>query len=433
MPAETNFPWRTASLNPMLIFAALLCSPALLAAASVPTPELPRIPARTFRVQHGGAALDTAAFQKAIADCTQAGGGVIDVLAGRYHTGPLTLGGRTELRLEAGATIRFEQDPDAYQSLPKPFRAFLTFLGDDVALTGAGTIDGQGAPWWTRFRHSRTTPGTPEFQRPRLVAFNNGRRVLVRGVALANSPSFHLVPSRCEDVTIENITITAPADSPNTDGMDPSLCRNMRITGCRIDVGDDNIAVKSGKDDPAHPLGPSQNLDIRDCTFLHGHGLSIGSETNGGVRGMTVERCTFDGTVSGIRMKSSRGRGGTVENLTYSDITMKNVRTAIDISSYYPHPPKPGVADSTTTVTADTLCWRNIQIRNVTATGGRDAGLMVGLPEMPLSNITLENVHLSTEHGLRIDNARGVHFVNTQITTSDGKPALALQNAEVKR
>lgn len=413
-----------------LIFASLLCPPSLPAA---PAPSLPQIPARTFRIQSDGATLETAAFQKAIADCAQAGGGVIDVPAGRYRTGPLTLGGRTELRLEAGATLLFEQDPDAYQTLPKPFRAFLTFSGDDVALTGAGTIDGQGAPWWERFRHSRATPGTAEFQRPRLVVFNNGRRVLVRGVTLANSPSFHLVPSRCEDVTIENVTITAPADSPNTDGMDPSLCRNVRIAGCRIDVGDDNIAVKSGQDDPAHPLGPSQNLDIRDCTFLHGHGLSIGSETNSGVRGMTVERCTFDGTVSGIRLKSSRGRGGTVENLTYSDITMKNVRTAIDISSYYPHPPKPGVADPTTKVAADTPCWRNIQIRSVTATGSHDAGLMVGLPEMPLSNITLENVRLSAEHGMRIDNARNIRLLNTRITTSDGKPALVIQNAEVKR
>jgi len=124
---------------------------------------------------------------------------------------------------------------------------------------------------------------------------------------IRNSPSFHLVPSDCEDVTVEGVNIFAPADSPNTDATDPSACRHVVYRRCTFDVGDDDIAIKSGHADPTHPNAAVEDMLVEDCTFLAGHGMSIGSETTGGVKNLTVRNCTFDGTTSGIRIKSDRG------------------------------------------------------------------------------------------------------------------------------
>jgi hypothetical protein len=172
-------------------------------------------------------------------------------------------------------------------------------------------------------------------------------------------------------------------------------------------------------------------VTVTDCTFLHGHGLSIGSETTEGVRNLTVSHCTFDGTDIGIRLKSERGRGGMVEDLSYSDITMKHVGQAIVITSYYRDLPKPMQADARAPVNGTTPFWRNIRIRNVTAVDGtRDAGLIIGLPEMPAQNITLENVRIAAPTGLRLRNVRNVTLVNVRIIPATGEPLLLESNVE---
>jgi polygalacturonase len=297
----------------------------------------------------------------------------------------------------------------------------------DVMISGAGTIDGQGQPWWekqrkfnaeARARGDKSDAGIP---RARMVVFDQCERVRLEGVTLTNSPSFHLVPEQCKDVTIDGVTILAPEDSPNTDGIDPSVSSRVLITRCRIDVGDDCIALKAGHRD----AGPCMDVTVTDCTFLHGHGLSIGSETTEGVRNLTVSHCTFDGTNMGIQLKSERGRGGLVENLSYSDITMKNVGQAIVITSYYHGLPNPKQVDARAPVAGTTPFWRNIRIRNVTAVDcTKDAGLIIGLPEMPAQDITLENVSISAPAGLRVRSARNVNLVNTRIVAAKGAPLL---------
>ena len=172
-------------------------------------------------------------------------------------------------------------------------------------------------------------------------------------------------------------------------------------------------------------FGASEDILITDCTFLHGHGCSIGSDTDSGVRRMTVRRCTFEGTDAGVRLKSRRGRGGVVEDITYTDLTMHNVGQAVVISSYYYGLPKVGQHDAALPVAADTPIWRNIVVRNVVATGGRtDAGLIIGLPEMPARAITLDHVQISARRGLRVAYTQGIALRAVTVTADQGPSLL---------
>jgi hypothetical protein len=255
-------------------------------------------------------------------------------------------------------------------------------------------------------------------------------------------------------VLIEGVTIRAPSIAPNTDAIDLSESRHVHISKCVIDVGDDDVAIKSGRADPAHPNAACEYITVTDCTFLHGHGMSIGSETVGGVRDVTIQRCTFENLASGIRIKSARGKGGLVENITYSDITMKNVKIPIDISSYYEGSAE---SDSAQPVTALTPVYRNISIKNITATSPygaadivdrltdflyyyypyhaylepRAAGFIVGLPECGVSDVVLENVRIRAPVGMTIRNAKAIKLNNVKIEPQQGPPFI-LENAVVE-
>jgi polygalacturonase len=414
-------------------FAALTIAQAVRAADV--SPALPVIPVRSFQLGDFGAVADgrtdnTDAFKRAVAAVNAAGGGTLVVPAGRYATGPVDLCSRLELRLEAGATLAFSGDPALYTTGPNRYRPLLLASNArDVALTGAGTIDGAGPAWWAeaiRFKREADAKGlrSNTSPRPNLVGFDRCQRVRVAGVTLTNSPKFNLVPSRCQDVTIEDVTIFNPVgQSPNTDGIDPSLCQRVLIARCRIDTNDDNIAIKSG----GRPGEGVRDVLITDCTFLHGHGCSFGSETSGSVRNVTVRRCTFDGTDMGVRFKSDRTRGGVVEDVLYTDLVMKNVGQAIVLTSYYPERtiPKPGEKAEAAPVGETTPVWRNITVRNLTATAGtKAAGVIIGLPESPASGITLENVSIEAPAGLRIAYARDVTLRGVRVTAAKGEPLL---------
>jgi polygalacturonase len=368
---------------------------------------------------------NTGAFQRAVAAVEKASGGTLVVPAGNYFTGPISLCSRLNLHLDKGAHVLFSQDFGEYHIAGKKYRPLVGATNcDDVEISGEGALDGQGDPWWVIERKVKTEArarGLPdaEIGRPRLVVFENCHRVLLRDVTLENSPMYHFVPFRCEDVTIDGIKILSPVTAPNTDGIDPSVSRRVLIRNCHIDTGDDCIAVKAG----TAGYGPSEDILVTGCTFLHGHGCSIGSDTDSGVRNMTVEHCSFDGTDIGVRLKSRRGRGGVVENITYSDLTMTNVGEAVVISSYYYGLPKPGGHDAAEAVNAKTPIWRNIVVRNVVARAGtKDAGLIIGLPEMPVRGIVLENVSIEAPKGLRVAYADGVTLKNVTISPAEGPP-----------
>lgn len=363
----------------------------------------------TVRLIADGITDQARSLQRAIDSCAAAGGGTLVIPAGRYLIGPIRLRSNLSLQLASGATLLASTDPTVYGGkLPNLIN------GDsltNVTLSGSGTIDGNGAIWWQRFLASNKT-----LSRPRLIYLTRSSNVTVDGLTLTNSPSFHLVPSQCQNVTIQNLTITAPTDSPNTDGIDPSNCTHVVIQNCTIDNGDDNIAIKGGRSN-GQLVQPCQDIQISNCRFLHGHGLSIGSETSSGVSSVSVTNCTFSGTTNGIRIKSQTGLGGTVQNVSYKQITMNNVENPLVIDLAY-------ALNANDNFPNDIPLVKGISIDQLTVTGAKNAGSLVGLANSLVQNLTLSNLQINAQTGLILQNARNVTMSNWAIQVSSGQSIL---------
>ena len=405
---------------------------------------------RVFDVRASGAAgdgrhLDTVAIQNALDACGKAGGGTVKFPAGIYLSQPLTIHTKTTFQVDAGATLQATTNQMDFMKTPgdwlkaKSSGDFIPFIGGkdltDVTFTGGGVIDGGGAVWWGEAEKARRIKSGYTLPRPNLIVIEQSQNLRLENITLQNSPKFHFAPVDCEDVVISNVTILAPEHAANTDAIDPSG-RRILITKCRIDVGDDNIAIKAGKKIPGHDF-ESEDITVTDCVFLHGHGMSIGSETAGGVRNVTVKNCTFANTENGIRIKSQRGKGGIVENIFYDGITMSNVNPAITLTGYYANNSSgdatqpAAAADEPAKASEKIPIYRDIHISNLTATCPKAAGTIVGLPECCISNVVFENARLSAETGMEIRNARGIRFVNSSVTVKQGAPFSA-ENADVE-
>lgn len=401
------------------------------APASTTLPTQPDIPAAVFRVTDYGAVGDgttdnTAAIQAAIDAAQIAGGGTIEIPAasGAYLTGPLTLRSNMNLQINAGATLRALPYGTYPNSNASPANLITVASGaTNVALTGNGTVEGDGAAWWAAYSNSTIS------DRPRLVQFTRSSSLLISGLTFQNSPQFHIALSGSggtpnNNVTIFGVTVTAPGNSPNTDGIDPTAT-NILIQRCTIAVGDDNIAIKAQN-------GNCGNMTIANCTFGVGHGLSVGGQTTLGLDGLTVKDCTFTGTTSGLRLKADATQGGVVQNLTYSNITMTNVAYPIVFYSYYNQVGTPGATSGGNQTTATKVktwnstppnplgtntvpVWRNITIDGLTATGATGYSILWGLPlsQGLISNVTLKNVSVTGGPGLEVFNAAGVQYVGT--------------------
>ena len=381
---------------------------------------LPTIGSGSFNVTTYGAVGDgktdnTTAIQAALTAAGAAGGGTVTVPSGTFLSGPIVISSSTRLELSSGAVLQML--PMA--SYPSATTAFITSAGTshDIAITGSGTIDGQGQAWWDAFANDSS------ISRPQEVSLGKVTRVQVSGIRLQNSPEEHIWVKSDTDVTITGITIATPGTSgksppKNTDGVDVSAT-GMFFCNNNIVAGDDNIAMGG------------TNLYLGYSTFGVGHGCSIGSITQNGVSGVTVDHLTFDGTTSGIRMKSARDRGGTVQNLTYSNITMTNVQNPIFITSYYPTLPTDPSADTAMAVTATTPIWKNITIKNMTATGSTNAGILWGLPEEKIATVVFDDVKIQATTGMEIFHATGVSFTNGSSVTPKSGAAVTTYDAAV--
>jgi polygalacturonase len=348
---------------------------------------------RQYGAKGDGATNDAGAIQKAIDDCNGTHQGTVLLDGGLvYVSSPLVLKSHMTLRIAAGTTLAGSKDhadyPDKEEFKEKGKQALLTATNaEDVTIDGMGVIDGRGDSWWER----------PHDPRPRLIVFDHCKHVHMSGVTVENSPMWQIVPYYSDDLTFTNMKVLAPQHSHNTDGIDPFSSSNIVIDHVTIDTGDDNVAIKSGQPDSPGPDAPARHIVITDCTFLHGHGLSIGSEIAGGVQDVRAERIHFKGTDQGVRVKSNRDRGNAaIGHFIFRDITMEDVRIPILISEFYPKVPD---TISQEKVTRLTPFFDDITIENVTATGARQAALIVGLPESPIRNLKLIHVHLSGETG----------------------------------
>lgn len=344
----------------------------------------------------------TSAFTCAIQELRRKGGGMLSVPAGVYQTGPVRLYDNITLHLESGAVLRFVQNPAAYPLVELEFEGIAglsyhpcIFAQDarNVAVTGLGTLDGQGSFWWKQIRER----GRTNYPRPYLVCFADCEHVTLENVTLINSPVWTVHPLRCRNVVIRGLNIRNPADSPNTDGIDPDACEDVRISDCTIDVGDDCIAIKSGTEKTLKRR-PCQRIIITNCHFLHGHGgVVLGSEMSGDIRNVAVSSCVFYETDRGVRLKTRRGRGGTVEGIQLTNLVMEKVMCPFVFNMYYfcgadgrmkhvwdkaPYP-----------VTQGTPRLRDVAISGVRARGCTAcAGFFYGLAEMPVEGVTMQDV-----------------------------------------
>jgi polygalacturonase len=378
--------------------------------AAIPASALDSSPGcnpRSYGAKGDGVSKDTAAIQMAIDTCARQGGGTVQLVAGTYLSAPIVLKSNITLQLNKGATLLGSPDHADYPPLTMFHLPDLQPLvgatnAGHVAITGGGVIDGNGESWWQEARSFKNSGVLgSDHPRPKLIIFDHCKHVRVEGVTIQNSPMWQLVLYYSDDVTIRNIKVLAPYPSPNTDAIDPFSSSNVVIDHVYADVGDDNIAIKSGPINSPGPDDPSRNITITDCTFLHGHGLSIGSELAGGAQNIRAERIHFEGTDNGIRVKANRDRGNDVSHLFFRDIEMKDVKNALVISEYYPKilPPDSETAQPVTRLTPH---FHDIVLENVTATGSSMAGAIVGLPEAPISGVVLRNVKITAKTGLTI-------------------------------
>jgi polygalacturonase len=390
---------------------------------------------RAFGATGNGRTKDTEAIQKAIDTCARKGGGVVLLKAGRYLSAPIVLKSGITLKLDEGATLIGSSDHADYAEITEfraPGRQALVSAthADRVAIVGSGVIDGAGQSWWeiARMFKGSGVLGT-EHTRPRLVVFDHCTHVLVEGVTIENSPMWQLVLYYSDDVTIRDIKVLAPPHSPNTDAIDPFSSSHVRIEHVVADVGDDDIAIKSGAVGSPGPDAPSRDIVIEDCTFRHGHGLSIGSEIAGGAKKILAEHITFEGTENGIRIKANRDRGHEVSDVVFRHIAMKDVKHPLVVSEYYPKMlPEGNVAAAP--VTRLTPHFHDILIEDLTATGAEDAGVLVGLPEAAVRNLTLRDVHIAAQTGLTVGYAE-VRLERVHLNVEVGPPIRRMAAAQI--
>jgi polygalacturonase len=452
--------------------------------SKVQEPVIPKnsVNIKDFGAVNGGYVLNTKAFADAIDAVTKKGGGKVIIPPGIWLTGPIILKSNIELHAETGALIKFSTDKSLYSIIETSFEGLNTWRCispiygknlENVAFTGNGVWDGSGEAWrqvkkskltddqWKKFvasggvlndkkdswypseQYLKGSKGADQnvrldlktkeqfeeihdFLRPAMVSIQNSKRVLFDGPVFQNSPAWNIHPLMIEDLIVRNVTVRNPWYSQNGDGLDVESCKNVLIENSSFDVGDDAICIKSGKDKDGRDRGIAcENIIVRNNIVYHGHGgVTVGSEMSGGVKNLHVSNCTFMGTDVGLRFKSTRGRGGIVENIFISDIFMTDIPSqAISFDLYYGGKSiaetlaegGTPVKNKMMPVNEETPQFKNISIKNVTIAGAYQAVFLQGLPEMNLENIEISNLTAKAENGFSIIDANGIKINNAKL------------------
>lgn len=451
----------------------------------MPVIDRPQFPANEvsltdFGAVADGVTLNTEAFAKAIDALSAKGGGTLNVPAGVWLTGPIVLKSNINLHLDGGAIITFSADEDLYDVVYVVYEGFEAWRTQspitgnnlvNVAITGSGVIDGNGGMWRPVKREKMTkgewanlvskgglvvddkvwypsqsyidgmamhedranmtkeqATATKRYQRPVLVQLVSCKNVLLEGVTFQNSPAWNVHPLMCENLIVDGVYIQNPSFAQNGDGLDVESCKNVIIYRSTLDVGDDAICIKSGKDEAGRRRGiPTENVIVKDCRVYHGHGgFVVGSEMSGGVNNVSVRDCQFIGTNIGLRFKSTRGRGGVVKNIFIDNINMLNItEDAITFDLYYwtfgAVPKEIPPVDETTPRFCD------ITINGVTSLGSGKALKFNGIPEMPIDNVKVTNSVFTAHEGGLLSNSENILFENLMIRAEKG-PALVIDN-----
>ncbi|GFP86716.1 probable polygalacturonase [Phtheirospermum japonicum] len=357
-----------------------------------------------------GVTVNTKAFRAAIyriEHLKRRGGTLLYIPPGEYLTGPFNLTSRMTLYLARGAIIKATTDtehwpliaplPSYGRGRERPGGRYMSFIhGDglhDVIITGEnGTIDGQGGVWWNMWRQR-----TLKFTRPNLIELMNSRNIIISNVIFKNSPFWNIHPVYSSHVVIRYVTILAPADSPNTDGIDPDSSSHVCIEDSYISTGDDLVAIKSGWDEYGISYGrPSHGITIRRLTGSSPFaGIAVGSETSGGIEDVLAEHITLYNMGVGIHLKTNIGRGGVIRNITVSNVYMENVRKGIKISGDVGDHPDEYYNPNALPV------LRNVVIKDVWGQWVQQPGLIRGLKNAPFTGICLANIHLGGAGGPR--------------------------------
>lgn len=464
----------------------------------MPEVQLPKFKTDTLNIVDFGAVpnteqLCTNAINTAIEKCSKSGGGVVVIPAGLWTTGPIKLKSNVNLHTQNGAFISFTSDLKQYKLIESYFegskviRCESPIMGvglENIAITGQGIFDGNGAVWrpvkmgkmtagqWDelvksggvlskdgkiwypskgayegneeRNKHPKkqtieNMEPYKEALRPVMVSLVNCKKLLLDGVTFQNSPAWNVNPLMCEHLTLRNLTIRNPWYSQNGDGLDLESCRIGSVTNCRFDVGDDAICIKSGKDKEGRDRGkPTELFVITDCVVYHAHGgFTIGSEMSGDVRNIFVKNLTFNGTDCGLRFKSVRGRGGVVENIWMEDIRMNNIPTdAINFNLYYfgkslsEDKDTGEVTVAKEPVSEETPAFKNMYFKNIYVNGASQALKIMGIPEMPVTNIEFENMIIRSDVGIQMNYASKIAFKNLDLRLDKPGIAVSFSNSQ---
>ncbi|WEV43592.1 glycoside hydrolase family 28 protein [Lactobacillus sp. ESL0684] len=349
-------------------------------------------------------------IQAAIDKLASNGGGKLTIDTGTYHLKYLNLKSNLELHLDHGTKLVFSDKFSDYPAVNTRYEGSQIKMHHpdiygnkvhNVSITGSGTLDGNGKAWWKMYNDAKNGPlkqatSTPlKYTRPFLIAFDYSSNIKITGIKLINSPAWTIHPLESDNVLIQGITIDNPLDSPNTDGIDPESSSDVKILNNTISDGDDCIAIKSGIETTI-PKSSCHNIIIANNLMQHGHGgVVLGSEMSGDIENVVINSNVFDHTDRGIRMKTRRGRGGTINNISVSNIIMQDVLTPLAINEYYG---KSGAVSENylstqkQPINAGTPTIKNVSLSDITATGVSSvAGFVYGLPESPVANLTLTN------------------------------------------
>jgi len=450
----------------------------------------------SFGAKGDGITLNTQSINKTIASVSQKGGGVVLIPSGLWLTGPIELKSNVNLHLKRDAILQFTDDFNQYKLVQGNWEGQPAWRNqspisgvnlENIAITGTGIIDGNGGAWrmvkkdkltetqWKTlvasggvvradgkmwYPSEKTVKGSntknagvieagktaadyediKDFLRPNLLVLTSCKKILLEGVTFQNSPAWNLHPLLCEDLTLRNLQVKNPWFAQNGDGVDVESCKNVLIEGSTFDVGDDGICIKSGRDEAGRKRGvPTENVIVRNNVVYHAHGgFVIGSEMSGGAKNIWVYDCSFIGTDIGLRFKTTRGRGGVVENIYINNINMIDIPgEAILFDMYYaavdPVPlageKREAIKTVMVPVTEATPQFRNFYIKDVVANGAEKAIFFRGLPEMNIKDIHLENVTIKAKKGIEIIEAAGVFLKNINVITEDTSPVVMIQNS----